>query len=110
MEAIYRSRHGSIFTYPLEALYDDAESSAFTMYDKSGEVTTDLNECRFVLIENQKGIDDFDKFREDWRRWMNSAKDGYVDEGVSMWNECEGYWSDPIPRRTITTIAANLSH
>lgn len=108
MEAIYRSRHGDIFTYPLEALYNDAESGAFTMYDKSGEITTDLNECCFVCITNSKGIDDFDKFREDWRRWMNSAKDGYVDEGVSMWNEREGYWSDPIPRRTFITIAANL--
>lgn len=78
MEAIYRSRHGDIFTSPLEALYDDAEMSAFTMYDKSGEVTADLNECRFVLIENQKGIDDFDKFREDWRRWMDMSMKAYL--------------------------------
>lgn len=110
MEAVYRSSHGSIFDSPLEALYDDAKMSAFTMYDESGDVTADLNECHFVFIENQKGSDDFYKFREDWRIWMNNAKDGYVGEGVSIWNEREGYWSDPIPRRTFISIVANLWH
>lgn len=54
MEAIYRSRHGDIFTYPLEALYNDAESGAFTMYDKSGEITADLNECCFCMYHKLK--------------------------------------------------------
>ena len=110
MEAFYRSSHGSIFNSPLEALYDDAKMIAFTMYDESGDVTADLNECHFVFIENQKGSDDFYKFREDWRIWMNNAKDGYVGEGVSIWNEREGYWSDPIPRRTFISIVASLWH
>lgn len=108
MKEIYQSRYGIVFNSALEALRDDAATGAFTMYNKAGEMTVDLNECRFVFIANSRGIEDFDKFREDWCRWMNSAKDGYVDEGFSMWNETEGYWSDPIPCRTFAAIAANV--
>ena len=108
MKAIYQSKNGNTFTDPLEALYEDAAISAFTMYDDSGAITADLNECIYVFIENARGIDDFNKFREDWRLWRNSAKDGEVKEGFSMWNEYEGYWSDPISRHTFLAIAENV--
>lgn len=108
MEAIYKSRQGKVFTTPLEALYDDAETGAFTMYDKAGNVTADLNACSFVFIKNSWGIDDFDQLREDWRLWMCVTKNGDVNEGLCVWNECAGYWSDPIPRCTLAAIAANL--
>ncbi len=108
MKAIYQSRYGNTFATPLEALYDDATTGSFTMYDKAGNVTADLNECNFVFIANSKGIEDFDQLREDWRRWMCVTRNGDVNEGFCMWDECEGCWSDPIPRGTFAAIAANV--
>ena len=108
MEAIYRSNNGGIFTNPREALYEDAETGAFTMYDESGAITVDLNECYVVFIENSKGVEDFNQFCKNWCYWINSAKDGEVKEGFSIWNENEGYWSDPISRRAFLTIAENI--
>lgn len=108
MEAIYRSRSGLIFTDSIEALYEDAKYGAFVMYNKAGEVTLNLNDCIVVFINNSKGIEDFNKFREDWCRWMGSCKDGEVGIGLSLWNEYDGYWNDPIPCNICAALSASV--
>lgn len=108
MENIYRSKNGMVFTNSIEALYEDAKDSEFIMYNKTGDITFNLDDCIAVFITTSQGVEDFNKFREDWCRWMGSCKDGYVDRGFSMWEESEGYWSDPIPSPTFTAIATQV--
>lgn len=82
MEIIYRAYDGEEFDNEKGCKFHELNNAAFTMFNKYGKKTTDIDCCYLLYIS--KYTENVDEFFEN----NNVNFSGYINEGWFFWDKC----------------------
>lgn len=92
MEAIFKSKTGTIYSSAYEALCDDALNSDFVMFTETGKPCNNIAVCNSVWCPTPESVIQFNELRLSAKRFLDVRFFGSVEEGLNQYDESVDDW------------------